>query len=102
MTNINIVKDDQNIKSVSIKDHAGFASYGEDIVCAGISSIIFGTLNALDYYGYDIEKAIVEDEMIFIDNVGDDREIQTVVQTMIIQLKTIQESYPDYLNINYI
>jgi uncharacterized protein len=102
MTSIKIVKDDQNIKSINIKDHAGFANHGQDIVCAGISSIIFGSLNALDHYGYDTKDAHIDEASIAIDDISDDSNIQVVLETMIIQLKTIQESYPDYLNIDYI
>lgn len=102
MTNVNIIKDDQQIKSISIEDHAGFANHGQDIVCAGISSVIFGTLNALDHYGYQTDKTKVTEASVDINDIGADEKIQVVLTTMIIQLKTIQESYPDYLNINYI
>lgn len=35
------------IKEVTITDHANFSEIGTDIVCAGISAIVIGTLNAL-------------------------------------------------------
>lgn len=35
------------IKEVTITGHANFSEIGNDIVCAGISAIVIGTLNAL-------------------------------------------------------
>ena len=39
MTKILVSYQNGNIKSVDCKNHAGYADYGKDIVCAGISSI---------------------------------------------------------------
>ena len=38
---------DNNITEVTITGHANFAQLGSDIVCAAISGVVTGTLNAL-------------------------------------------------------
>lgn len=98
MTKVNILQDNNKLKSITIDDHAGFAEYGQDIVCAAISSIIFGTLNALMVYKLPEEYVEIRDAYIKIDLI-DNHDIQVVANTMLIQLQTIQESYPDYIKI---
>lgn len=101
MTKVNVVQDSNDIiVNIHINDHAGFAEYGNDIVCAAISSIIFGTLNALVHYGCNQKQIIVDDSKASIHiSLNDENDLQVVAQTMLIQLQTIQESYPDYIKI---
>ena len=47
MIKVQIIKGDDKVM-LSVKGHAGYADKGEDIVCAGVSAIIFGLMNALD------------------------------------------------------
>ena len=39
MTEIKIEKQNDNIVCVECKNHTGYADFGKDIVCAGVSSI---------------------------------------------------------------
>lgn len=101
MTKVNVVQDSNDIiVNIYINDHADFAEYGNDIVCAAISSIIFGALNALVHYGCSQKQIIVDDSKACIHiSLNDENDLQVVAQTMLIQLQTIQESYPDYIKI---
>lgn len=100
MVVVSIKKEKEKISFISISGHACFAQHGEDIVCAGISSIIFGGMNALVEFGLNQKKIEVDNEIKF--NLNETNEIlNTVAETIIIQLETIQESYPDYLDITY-
>lgn len=47
-----------NIKEVIITGHANFSEIGNDIVCAGISAIVIGTLNALHELEYNQVQVI--------------------------------------------
>ena len=40
---------------LSVKGHAEFAEYGKDLICASVSSIMFGLMNALDQEKQDVE-----------------------------------------------
>ncbi|MEG0451312.1 MAG: ribosomal-processing cysteine protease Prp, partial [Lysinibacillus sp.] len=66
MTKVNVVKDIDLIKSIEVYDHAGFAGHGDDIVCAGISTIIFGGLNALIEFGLSEECVEISEATINI------------------------------------
>lgn len=37
-----------DIRSIDVSGHALFDQYGKDVVCAGVSSVVIGALNALD------------------------------------------------------
>ena len=56
MIEIEIIRKGDRIISLTSKGHAGYADYGQDIVCAGTSAIIFGLFNAIDMVDNTIEK----------------------------------------------
>jgi len=49
MTTITITKtSDDNYKEIECKGHAGYAEYGEDIVCAAVSVLTINTVNSIE------------------------------------------------------
>jgi uncharacterized protein YsxB (DUF464 family) len=100
MTKVNFDLNDSKYKSIKVEGHAMFANKGKDIVCAGISAIIFGTLNALDANEFtgliDINKS---KGIITIDKISSDEKTQTIIDTMFYQLKTIEQEYKKYIKI---
>ena len=48
MVRVHIKRHQGNIQEVEIRDHAGYGDAGQDLVCAGVSSIAVGMMNALD------------------------------------------------------
>lgn len=100
MTIIKVETKNNLYKRLIIQGHSNFANAGEDIVCSGISSIIFGGLNALDYYGIEnsLDNINNENADIMVD-LDESNEAQIICQTMLIQLETIQEIYPRYIKI---
>ena len=53
MTKISIKEVDNKI-NVVVDGHADFKKIGKDIVCAGVSTALTMTINALDNLGYNI------------------------------------------------
>ncbi|NLG81724.1 MAG: ribosomal-processing cysteine protease Prp [Bacilli bacterium] len=103
MTKVTIKKKDDLITDIEIKGHALSGPYNQDLVCAGISSIVFGTCNALaELSSYDEDQIGFIDGLIRIPNISEDSETQLICQVMIVQLKTIEQSYPQYIEIAYI
>ena len=101
MTNVIIMQnDDQIINYINIKDHANYAIEGQDIVCAAISSICYGILNTLEQLNILDENYLIDKDNANIKITFNFDEIsQIIAKTMMIQLQTIQESYPDYITI---
>ena len=42
-----MIKVNYNDKSIKVSGHANFNTYGNDIVCASVSSIIYTTINGI-------------------------------------------------------
>lgn len=84
--------------SLKIKGHANSGDYGKDLVCAGVSAVSIGALNAFedpDDYDIDIESGLIE----CIAKAGSNDHDEVVIETMLIQLKTIAASYPQAIEI---
>ena len=85
------------IKTAEISGHSGSADKGEDLICAAVSAIVFGTCNALDELG---SEADIEVSSNLVKITGrDDPLTQTILNTMDIQLRTVQEGRETFVSI---
>ena len=98
MIEINYSKKDDQICMIESKGHANYDEQGKDIVCSAVSAIIVGCFNALlDEEALDLTvekgyaKCVVKDEISEHD--------QNVLDTILIQLMTIERSYPKFVKI---
>ncbi|MDR3215559.1 MAG: ribosomal-processing cysteine protease Prp [Bacilli bacterium] len=98
MTEVLLEYHNNLIISINVSGHSNYDYSGQDIVCAGISSIVFGGLNALNEHNLDKNNININEAIIKI-SLNEERDIQIIAQTIIIQLKTIAEKYSNYLNI---
>ncbi len=98
MIKVLIKFEEKKFKSLEVKGHANSAPHGEDLVCAGVSSVLTGGLNNLqnpkDFdiildEGYSLVKVI--------NSISSHDEI--VMETIIAGLKTIEESYSKFIQI---
>jgi|SRR5690554_1042036 len=102
MTKITISKKDNYIVEIEIKGHALSAKYNEDIVCAGISSVVFGICNALTKLtNYNENLIIFQDSLIRLSQISNEKDVQLICEVMIVQLETIKRSYPKYIEIAF-
>ena len=53
MISISILKHNGIIEEMNVSGHAEYADKGKDLVCAGVSTIMIGSLNALDLLAKD-------------------------------------------------
>ena len=99
MVRVCVVSKNEAIKKITVNGHAGSARKGEDLVCAGVSSIVFGTLNALDKLALkSVNLQVSQQIVIEVLNLLDEK-CQLILQTMLIQLATIEEQYSSYIEI---
>lgn len=99
MVKVRVVSKGKAIQKIEIKGHANSNVKGQDLVCAGVSSITFGTLNALDEMTSESVILNVNDKItIEVKNLLDVK-CQIILQTMMIQLTTIKEQYSKYIEI---
>lgn len=79
-----------------VNNHANFARHGNDIVCAGVSAVVMGSLSWFDFN--DIVDYVVDEKepLIKIVLVKNDR---TMIALSLIsnQLLEIRKSYPKFI-----
>lgn len=100
MVKVWVKRKDAYIDEIEIKDHSGYAKSGQDLVCAGVSSIGIGMLNALDQLVPDMCELQIDEAYIKIKTKQSDEVVQLLLKAMLIQLSTMQESYQTYITIN--
>lgn len=99
MVQVRVVVNNELIQLIEMKGHADSAPHGQDLVCAGVSCITFGSCNALNEMtpnSCDIQ--IGKTIRIKVKNRSDEH-CQIILRTMMIQLATIQEQYSKYIQI---
>lgn len=108
MVIVKIRKRNNQIERINISGHAGSGPAGYDLVCAGVSAISFGAINAI----YKLVKIVPEVEqrddggyldISFPENIGEtEREkVQLLLEAMIVSLQTIEDEYGEYIRIKY-
>ncbi len=100
MVKVHVKRHQGHISEIEIKDHAGYADAGFDLVCAGVSSICIGMMNALDEMVPDICDFVYKEAYIKIKSRLHNEIADILLNGMVYQLKTMQESYADYIIIN--
>ena len=98
MIKVLINYEEKKFKSLEVKGHANSGPYGQDLVCAAVSAILTGGANNLENKkGFDIKLLEGEALIKAIDTVSSHDEV--VLETMIVSLKTIEESYGKFIQI---
>ena len=98
MIKVKVEKNNAEIKKITMTGHAMYDDYGKDIVCAGVSAVMVGGLNSIIEMTKVTPKYTMKDGYLSIE-VAADELTQQIVQVMLIQLKSIQESYPKNVHI---
>ena len=99
MISVNVTFIGKDVKTLTVSGHANFAEYGKDLVCAGVSAIVTGGINALEKEINNI-VIITEENKLGVDVINSNETIQVILKTILIQLETIEDSYKKYIKIN--
>ena len=98
MISVNVTFIGKDVKSLTVSGHANYDKYGKDIVCAGVSAVVTGGINALESQVSNIEIISKENEL-GVKVINSNEYIQIVLKTILIQLETIESSYKKYIKI---
>ena len=97
MTHITIYRNQENaFTGFLCEGHAGYADEGEDIVCAGISTLVINTINAVELLTDTTILADADEAEGTIDvnfPSGCDKQAKLLVDAMILGLQGIQTNY---------
>ena len=91
------VQDNQYVK-LEVSGHAEYDESGKDLVCASVSSIMFGFMNALDALDEEIQIQQLTNQITVI-NHSSSNKVQDYFELVMMQLKTIEESYGDFIKV---
>jgi uncharacterized protein YsxB (DUF464 family) len=103
MTKANfILNNEKKPYAFRISGHAEYGNYGEDIVCSGITTATFTTLNLLDKILKQEDYTLIQNEdtglIDFKLNKTDDLSL-LIIQNLLDILINIEEQYPQNLKI---
>jgi uncharacterized protein len=105
MINVTVYRDNNQIKSFELSGHAESGPYGYDLVCAGVSAVSFGAVNAV-LKMTDIDLEIEQGEGGYLrvtipDSVETEskEKVQLLFEGMIISLETIERDYNQFIRI---
>ena len=85
-------------RSLDVSGHAEFGEFGKDLVCASVSSIMFGFMNALDELEEDVQISQEENRIIVTDR-SNSETVQNYFELVIMQMKTIEASYGNFIKV---
>lgn len=105
MIKIKIYRKEDLITGFELSGHAESGPYGYDLVCAGVSAVSFGSVNAVDTLcDIDLNVTMAENgylEVLLPENISSETEKKTqlIFEAMIISLITIENDYKEFITI---
>lgn len=92
MIKISFEVENNRLTHLTVRGHGGL-EYGKDVICAGVSACLVGALNALNHSEcYSIHICSGDSDLKEIQEA--DLHDKIVLETLIVQLQTIADSYP--------
>lgn len=101
MIEIVICKDADNIRAFSVSGHSMYDDYGQDIVCAGVSTLAQSCMIGLEHVAGAIIRSEVRDGFLSVDVLESNEKAMTLLETMELSMKVICDTYPDNAHIEY-
>lgn len=106
MINVTIFRDEQQITAFELSGHAGSGPYGYDLVCASVSAVSFGAVNAIiQLCGMEPEiEQGHEGGYLYValpSSVNEEtkKRLQLLLEGMLISLQTIEREYQQFIKI---
>src|SRR5699024_6403776 len=103
MISVVLFQKENKIHAFELSGHANSGPYGYDLVCAGVSAVTFGAVNALIEL-CDVEPEIHQEDggYLYIEipkSFKNEADVQTILQTMVVSLETIERDYQSFIQI---
>ncbi|MBQ7275647.1 MAG: ribosomal-processing cysteine protease Prp [Bacilli bacterium] len=97
---VNVIRDNDKIKSLTMSGHSGYDEIGRDVVCASCSSLLIHTINLLEEFKCDFEYIQNEEEpliSIVIKTYSDTSDI--LMNVLVKDLNDVSEGYKKFIKI---
>ena len=96
MIKVNIIGKNDKIE---ILGHAMYDDFGKDIVCAGVSSVVTTTINAILTFDKKYIYYLKEHDKLIIEINVHNEIVDNLITNMLDMLKDIEEDYPNNIKI---
>jgi uncharacterized protein len=97
---VQVRREQAGVAEFRVTGHAGYASHGEDIVCAAVSALVQTALLGLsDVAGQPFQAEVSEgDAWCRLQPGTPDQQVraQAILETMVLGLKDIAKNYPKF------
>lgn len=97
----------KDIGTITVEGHAGYAEPGKDIVCAAVSGVVFGMLNAIEMLlGCPLDVTQKEDGGFICAEVPSDinhavyDKLQLLLEGLVTSLKAIAAEHGKYIKVH--
>jgi len=92
------------IRRFTVSGHAGYDDPGKDIVCAGVSAVTVGAVNAIEKLTGIVPKTRMRGGWLSAatpesGDAGRDSQAQWLLEGMVVSLETIANAYAKYVQI---
>lgn len=105
MIQVTIFRDrNETVNGIEIHGHAGYAEYGQDVVCAAVSALALNMANSVEAFTDDrFEGSAAEDGSFrFSFPEGSSSESQLLMRSLILGLESIRDAYgAEYINFRF-
>ena len=95
MIKVDLIYNADLVCGFTMKGHANTAEYGNDLVCAAVSAIVTGGFNAFN--DDDVSEIALDEGYAKV--IVKTENGYSILKTIIVQLKTIEEAYPKNIKI---
>ncbi|MGL4821099.1 MAG: ribosomal-processing cysteine protease Prp [Bacilli bacterium] len=105
MITVDITRTDGRVSGFRITGHALYDEPGKDIVCAGVSAVSVGSINAIETLcGFEPNCTVKNGFLTCslpsgIEPTQRER-AELILESMIVSLRAIEEGYDDYMVVN--
>ena len=89
---------DDHYTYLNVKGHANYEDVGKDLICASVTCIMWGLMNALDDTGLDVDIKELNNQITIVNN-SMAEVIDNYFKLTLFQLKTIEESYGKFIKV---
>lgn len=100
MTKVKLFKSNNIPKRLLVSGHSGYASEGEDIVCAGISALTINFVNSIeqltdDKFNLNTDDGVIDFEFIDIPS----KQSSLLLDSLLLGLNNIKNDYNEFISI---
>lgn len=94
------VKENNNLKSISVMGHAMYDDYGKDIVCSAVSTCVITTVNGILEIDDTLIDVVQEENKIIVAQRKDNDIVNSLLKNMIDILSDLERQYPKNIRLS--